>query len=159
MSEDQEQEIKELKQEIEIPVEEDGDQFKEGEPSPDVVAEFKHLGRQFAETIEAAWNSDERRRIEQDVREGVRSFAGEVDKVLADAKSSPASDRIREEGGKIKEQVDSTDLGRRARSGIVQGLAWMSEELGKLAEQFTAEEKSPDDTSGEAPSGGDESDE
>jgi hypothetical protein len=44
---------------------------------------------------------------------------------------------VREEAGQVVNKVESTDVGRRVRGGLVQGLQWLSEELGKLAEQFT----------------------
>ena len=46
------------------------------------------------------------------------------------------------------QKVETSDLGRKARDGVVQGLSWMSEELGRLAEQFNRgdqAEKSPQD--------------
>jgi hypothetical protein len=38
---------------------------------------------------------------------------------------------------------------RKARTGIVQGLQWLSEELGKLADQFTPAQGETDEDSSE----------
>jgi hypothetical protein len=148
MSEEQTPDIEEIKARIEIPVEEDVDELKADEKAsadPDLVSEFQNLGRSFAEAFESAWNSEERKRVEQEVREGVQSFADEVDKVIRDAKASPTGERMANEAADIASKVETSDFGRRALEGISQGLAWMSVELGKMAEQFTPPEKSPDE--------------
>ena len=147
MSDEQVPDIEELKAQIEIPVEEDIDELKADEKAqdPDVVGELKNLGHQFAETIQTAWNSEERVRVEQEVREGVKSFVDEIDKVIQEVKANPTTAKVKDEAMGAKDQIESTDVGRKAREGIVQGLTWFSQELGNLAEQFSAPEKSPED--------------
>ena len=153
MSEEQMPDIEEIKERIEIPVEEEdiaGLKAEEKSNGPDVVEEFKRLGRQFAETIEAAWNSEERIRVETEVREGVHSFVDEVDKVFREAKGSATADKMKGEAAEAKARVENSDIGEKARDGFVQGLTWLSEEFGKLAEQFTPApiEKAPEDIAG-----------
>ncbi len=148
MSEEQVPSVEEIKErlKIEIPIEEEVS--KSEAQSVDVAAELKDLGRQVAETFRTAWNSEERHRLEQEVREGVRSFADEVDKVIREARDSQAGTRIREEAEQVATKVDESDTGQKVRSNMVQGLHWLSEELGKLADKFTPpeaeEEKSPE---------------
>ena len=140
MSDEQVPDVKEIKErlKVEIPVEEEVS--KADIKSIDVAAELKDLGRQFADTLQTAWNSQERQRIEAEIREGVKSFADEVDKAIREAKESPTAARVREEAGQVVNKVETTDVGRRVRSGLVQGLQWLSEELGRLADQFTPSE-------------------
>jgi hypothetical protein len=151
MSEDKDPEIEE---QIEIPVEEDIDQLKADEKAsdgPDLVAEFQTLGRTFAESFEAAWNSEERKRVEAEVRTGVQTFADEVDKVIREAKKSRAGELMTKEAEEMAKQVESSEIGRRALEGIAQGLSWMSLEMGKLAEQFKPEEKAAEEPEEKAP--------
>ena len=134
--------VEEIKSRLKIEVEEEP---VKGAADADIAGELKNLGRQFAETLQSAWNSEERQRIEREVREGVKSFVGEVDRVFQDANSSAAAERIRNEATNVKNKVDSSDIGKKAQSGLVQGLKWMSEELNKLADKFTTPEKSDSD--------------
>ena len=142
MSDEQTPSVEEIKDrlKVEIPVEEEVTKA-EVEDSANVSAELKDLGRQFAETIKTAWNSEERQKLEREIREGITSFVGEVDKVIREAKDSPTADRVRTEASQVKTKVESSDIGRKARTGIVQGLHWLSEELGKLANNFTPSEE------------------
>jgi hypothetical protein len=152
MSDEQNINVDEIKQEermkIEIPVEEEGTTATKSES--EIVEEFKNLGRQFADTLESMWNSEERRRMETEIRAGVRTFADEVDRVIRDARQSQAATRMKEEASGVKERVESGDVPRRAQEGVVQGLRWLSHELERLAEQFTpakaaAVEKAPEE--------------
>lgn len=151
---DESPKVDELKAEerlkIEIPVEEEEPIGGKGTSEADIVDEFKRLGRQFAGTLETIFTSDEIKRVETEVRAGMRSFADEVDKAFHQAKDSPAATRMKEEAVGVKERVESGDVARQAQEGMVTGLRWLSNELDKLAKQFERdsatiepEEKSP----------------
>ena len=151
MSDEQTPDVKVIKEQerlkIDIPVEEEV--TKADTKDVDVVSEMKDLGRQFADTLRTAWNSQERQRIENEIREGMKSFANEVDKVITEVKDSQAAARVREEAGQVANKVESSDVGRKARTGLAQGLQWLSEELGKLANQFTPAETDTTDSNEE----------
>ncbi len=145
MSDEQVPSVEEIKErlKVEIPVEEEA--VKAETTSRDITGELKDLGRQFADTVQSAWNSEERQRVEGEIREGVKSFVGEVDKAIREAKESQAAAKVKEEAAEIKTKFESGELGRKTREGLVQGLQWLSEELGKLAGQFAPVEKTPED--------------
>ncbi|MCL4868071.1 MAG: hypothetical protein KJ063_03805 [Anaerolineae bacterium] len=128
---------------IEIPVEdENGHEGKQSEA--DLVEEMKKLGRQFAEAIRAAWNSQERQKIETDVREGLDVFVSELEKGFKELRDSQAAQKAKQEVSQVKEKVDAADLGRRTKSAVAEGLRWLGEEFSNLATQFTPVEKQPD---------------
>ena len=120
---------------IDIPFEEDAADAKAG--ATDVVEEFKRLGRQFADTLEGIFNSEEARRVETEVRAGMKSFAGEVEKVFNQAKENPTASRMKEEATGMKDRMETGEIGRKTQEGMVGGLRWLSTELEKLANQFT----------------------
>lgn len=125
---------------VEVPVEEE-EVTKADVQSPDVAEELREFGKQFADTIRTAWNSTERQRLETELRDGMRSFADEVDKAIQEIKTSPAADRVKTEAGQVREKVEASDVGHKARVGVAQGLQVLSEQLAKLAERFTPVEK------------------
>lgn len=142
MTEEREPTVEELKAE-EIPVEEEEAGPEKKAEQQDVAAALGELGRQFGETIQAAWNSQERQEFEREVREGMRHFGDEVNKALREARESPTAKRVKEEADEVRTRVESGDVTRRARSGLVDGLQWLSQELARLAEQFSPPEKEP----------------
>ena len=154
MSDDNTPSVEEIKARLgnpeyeEIPVDEepmDQERLKDDE-QPDIVVELSKLGRQFADTLQTAWNSQERKKFEGEVREGMKSFADEMDKAFTEIKKSPVTQKAREEASTIKTKISSGDVSQKTKSGLSEGLNWLSEELGKLANQFTPVEKSPEET-------------
>ncbi|PIE81691.1 MAG: hypothetical protein CSA11_03305 [Chloroflexi bacterium] len=125
--------------------EEDLDQDGGTQPDYDVTAEFQKLGHQLGETLQLAWESEERKRIEKEVREGVKSFVAEVDKVLRDVKTGETPSKLRDDAATAKTRVEESEIGQKAREGIVEGLRWLSEGLNELAVKFTPPEKPADE--------------
>lgn len=120
------------------------EELKESGGKVDFAAEFQKIGRQLAETLQAAWDSEERKRVEKEVREGVQTLVTEVDNVIRDVKTSEKTAKLKEEAEELKTRVESSDVTGRARTGVVQGLRWLSETLADLANQFTPAEKEPE---------------
>ncbi|MCP4420402.1 MAG: hypothetical protein GY805_27670 [Chloroflexi bacterium] len=147
MSEETTPSVEEIKArlKVEVPVEEE-EVTKADVQGVDVSAELREFGRQFADTIRTAWNSAERQRLETEMREGMRSFADEVDKAIQEIKGSPAADRVKNEAVNVRDRVHASDVGHKTRAGVAQGLQRLSEELGKLAQRFTPVEKSVSET-------------
>lgn len=125
---------------VEVPVEEE-EVTKAEAQNPDVAEELREFGKQFADTIRSAWNSAERQRLETELRDGMRSFADEVDKAIQEIRKSPAAERVKTEAVNVREKVEASDVGHKARSGVASGLQVLSEQLAKLAERFTPAEK------------------
>lgn len=147
MTEENYPDVDELKIKLgdDIPIEEEPVASKPSKEKPELVNELSELGRQFGETMSAAWNSEERKRFEREVKEGVQSFAHEIDKAFQEVRESPAAQKAKDEASDFSSKVKSADIGQKTQSSFAQGLHWMSVELGKLAEQFTPSEKQPDE--------------
>ena len=102
MTDEQVPSVEEIKErlKVEIPVEEE--ETVKAESQRDFGEEIKNLGKQFADTVQSAWNSEERHRVETEIRSGVKSFAAEVDKAIHEAKESQAAAKVKEEASEIK---------------------------------------------------------
>lgn len=100
----------------------------------DVTEEFKRLGRQFGETLESLFSGPDAKRMESEVREGVKQFAGEVEKFMREAAQSPAATRLKSDADDFRKRVDSGDVAKTAQSAFVQGLRWLSNELERVAD-------------------------
>lgn len=103
--------------------------------SPDIAEELRSIGRQFAEAVQSAWNSEERQKLESEVREGFKSFGEELNKVFGEIKTSPAADKVRQEASKI----EAGDVAHKAKGAVASGLQWLSQELSKLSEKIDQE--------------------
>ena len=115
----------------------------ESRPEPSVEEELRNLGRQFADVLQAAWASEERRKVENEVREGMKRFSEEMMRVFERTRETPAGERVRTKLGEARERAADSEAARRTREAVAQGLHRLSQELARLAERFT-----PTDDSG-----------
>lgn len=110
-------------------------------PEPDLEEELRSLGKRFADAVQAAWASEERRRVESELREGLRRFSEEVGRVYDRTRESPAGERVRSKLDEARNRAAESDAARRSRETLVQGLRRLSEELARLADRFTPAEE------------------
>ncbi len=127
---------------VEIPVEDEEATKADVQEEVDVTAELRNLGRQFVNTLNSAWNSEERQRFETEVREGMHSFASEIDKAIEEVRSAEATEKVKTEASQVAEKVQASEVGQKALSGLASGLQWLSVELDSLATKFGTPEKS-----------------
>ncbi len=126
----------------EIPFE-DETTYKAQTGEADIVSDLRSLGQQFAETVRAAWYSAERKEFELEMREGVQTFAKEIDKAFKDIKASEQAEKVRTEAKEFKSKAEAGEVVEKTRSSLSKGLRWFSEELSKLADSFTPAAKEP----------------
>ncbi len=105
-----------------------------GLDEPEVAREIRDLGRRLGVVLERAWTSEERRRVEDGVRSGLRSFVEEVDEALERARQTEAGTRV---------QRRAREVAVRARGGLIDSLQWLSGELKDLAERFDDGQRDP----------------
>ena len=145
MTDEQPPDVEDIKIRLgnEIPVEEDPASFKAEQERVDVVDELRNLGRQFGETLRTAWDSEERKQFEREVREGVETFTSELDKAFHTASESDAAQKAKVEAEELKTKIDSSEMTESAKRSLGKSLQWFSQELSQLANQFTPSEKAP----------------
>ena len=116
------------------------------EPQPELnfEEELRKLGRRFADVLQAAWVSEERRKVETEVREGMKRFSEEFERVFERTRESPTGERIRTKFGEARGRAAESEAARRTRETVAQGLHRLSDELARLADRFTPTEAGPE---------------
>ena len=113
----------------------------DSQAEPDLEEELRSLGKRFADVVQAAWASEERQRVESELRDGLRRFSEEVGRVYERTRESPAGERVRSKLDEARSRATESDAARRSRETLVQGLRRLSEELARLADRFTPAEE------------------
>ena len=150
MSEDKIPNVEEIKERLKIEEEDLADEPQKTERVEvvDITGELQNLGKQVAETLKSAWQSEERQKVENQVKEGVQSFANEIDKAMNEFREGQVGQKFKSEVSEVKSKVETSEVGGKTTAGIAQGLRWLSVELAKLADQFTSTEKDPNTETG-----------
>ncbi len=112
-------------------------------PQEDLAAEFAALGKKLGEAISAAWQSEERHKLQADLKDGLERFSAEVDKAVKDLRQSEVGQKVQTGVQDVAEDVKSGKVGEEVRKGMVTALRSLSEALDRMANTFTPHEEGP----------------
>lgn len=105
-----------------------------------IAAEFAALGKRFGEALSAAWQSEERHRLQEDIKDGLDRFTAEVDKAVKELRKSDVAQKVEEGTQKATEDVKTGKVGSEVRHATVTALRGLSEALDRMASSFTPAE-------------------
>ena len=103
-----------------------------------IADELGRLGQQMANAAKAAWESEDRRRLQSELTQGIEKFSQELSTTLDKATESDHAKELRVKAEKVVEEVRSADVIDEIRKGILTGLEVLNRELGKLVEKLDA---------------------
>jgi hypothetical protein len=101
-----------------------------------ISSELSRLGKQVADAINAAWASEDRKKLQADVTTGLESFGDQVSDAMRKASESEAARQVRDQTEKVVAQVREGDVTGEVRKGLIAGLEVLNRELGKLVERL-----------------------
>jgi len=109
----------------------------------DIAAEFAALGRKLRDTVNTAWTSEERHKIQKEIEAGLVRLRDELNSAAKNVRESEAAAKVEAEVKKVREDVGSGKVSDDVRKGIVTGLRSLGEALDKLADNFTPLDEPP----------------
>jgi hypothetical protein len=101
-----------------------------------ISSELSRLGQQVADAINAAWASEDRKKLQSDVTVGLRSFGDQVSEAMRKASESEAAKQVRDQTEKVVVQLRESDVTDEVRKGLIAGLDVLNRELGRLVEKL-----------------------
>lgn len=101
--------------------------------------EFRNLGENLKAIVNAAWESEERRKIQHEVEEGINELSQAVNELLNKFQTSDVGEKVSEGADKIGEQIRSGEAEAKLRDGLVTALQTFNAELQKAAGKFSSD--------------------
>ena len=99
--------------------------------------EFRNLGDNLKQVFQTAWESDERKKLQSDVRDGLNDVSAALIEALNSFQTSEAGKKIVEGVEDVGEAFRSGEVEAKTREGILTALKKLNEELEKAADKFT----------------------
>lgn len=110
----------------------------EAQPSSGIARELQELGRQLANTARAAWQSEQRQEIQQELTDGIRLLRDQLNETTASLRTNPRAhtmtQAMKEQVSRAAETTRATELAEDVRAGMTAGLR----ELNDLLQRLTA---------------------
>jgi hypothetical protein len=111
------------------------------EPRPsfeELGDELRSLGANLRQVLQAAWESDERRRAQEDIERGLDDLARTLRTAGQEFAASPTGQRLRDDVRDLHERLRSSEVDARVREELLAALRRVNEELGKAAAPRTS---------------------
>jgi uncharacterized coiled-coil DUF342 family protein len=121
---------------------------EEKEPKSEVLNELESLGQQLATAVRSLWDSEDSRKLRQEIGEGFSELGRQLDQAVKSAQESEAAKEFREQVKETMDKAREADIAQKVEQGLVDGLRALNEELSKLvspSEGKPAEAAEPED--------------
>lgn len=113
----------------------------------ELTAQFRELGQRLVSTARAAWESEQRQELQQEITDGLRAVRDQlndaVDNVRTTARAQGTTETVKEQVKKVAETARSNDLLDEMRNGLANGLRELNEQLRRLSERLERRDETP----------------
>lgn len=113
----------------------------------ELVEELGNLARQVRDLVQAAWRSEQRQQIQEEVKRGINSIAANLEDGFQRASQSEQTQqsvhKARDVAESMGERVRSSQTGQELADGLLRGLRSISRQLNNLADELEPVQKEP----------------
>ncbi len=113
----------------------------------ELMDELADLANRLTTLGKSWWNSDERKRIEHDLRSGVETLGNSLESSFQQVASSQEAKEIQSKAGEVGEKVTSSKVVADLATALKSGLQTLGEQLDKVAKDIetkSAAQAAPD---------------
>ena len=115
----------------------------EAQPGQELLDEVTELADKFASVVKAAWNSEQRKQIETDVKTGLASMATSLEDGFKQVAASPEAKDLQSKAAEVGEKVSGTKFVADLADTLKTGLRALGDQLDKLSQELQEKNKTP----------------
>jgi hypothetical protein len=112
----------------------------------DLLAEIARLSNSFIEVVKVAWNSEQRKQLESDLKSGLNSLVNNLETGFKEVSKSEQTkemiNKAEDVVGSVAEKVRQNKVAQEIGAGLVQGLRALSEQIDQLASELQSKNAS-----------------
>jgi oligoendopeptidase F len=104
----------------------------ENKSSNDTIRDqLNELGKNLRDALQAAWSSDERRKLQQEIEEGMASLGATLSQAAKDFSSTTTGKTIAEDVKDLQQRWKTGEVSSKVHSDVTDALRRVNEELQK----------------------------
>ena len=100
-------------------------------PEGDIGEQLNELGKNLRDALRTAWESDERRKLQQDIEVGLANLRDSLNQAATDFSSSQTGQTLKEDVKDLNERWKTGEVGSKVRTEITDALRTVNQELQK----------------------------
>ena len=104
--------------------------------------EFQALGKNLVEAMRAAWESPERKRLQQEIESGLVELESAIKREAENFSNSPTGQQVKNDVNKIGEKINTSETPELIRQELIKALQAANFELQNIINRWAPEEDS-----------------
>jgi signal recognition particle GTPase len=100
-------------------------------PNDNIGEQLNELGKNLREALQSAWESEERRKLQQEIEEGLANLGASLSEAAKDFSNSPTGQSLKEDVKDLNERWRTGEVKSKVRSEITETLRKVNDELQK----------------------------
>lgn len=100
-------------------------------PNDNIGEQLNELGKNLREALQSAWESEERRKLQQEIEEGLANLGASLSQAAKDFSNSPTGQSLKEDVKDLHERWRTGEVRSKVNSEIVDTLRKVNSELQK----------------------------
>ncbi len=118
-------------------------------PENNLDDEFQALGKNLVAALRAAWDTPERKRVQEELANGLNGLGSTLKREADNFSSSPAGQQIKSSVEQVGEHLRNVETQEKMRQELLNALKTANSELQKVVDRWSARSA---DSTGEAAS-------
>lgn len=111
----------------------------------DLRDEFKKLGENMHIALKEAWESEERRRVSDEIQKAFQEIGEALSEGVERLAARPEAQKLREEVDELAERVRSGEVADRMRSDLIGVLKRLNAQIETLAQKLEQDDEGDDE--------------
>jgi len=103
--------------------------------SNEILDELREMGKNLREALQSAWDSEERKKLQKEIEEGLSEVSSSLNQAASDFKNSPAGQTLKSDVADFQERVRTGEVESKVRSEILDALRIVNSELKKVGKK------------------------
>ncbi len=109
----------------------------QNQPGPDpaqsdIAEELRILGRNLKDALQSVWESDERKKLEEEIRAGLADLGVTLNEVTTDFRQSQTGQQLKDDFEDFRRRVHSGEVSTKIHDEVINALRLANIELSKL---------------------------
>jgi len=113
------------------------------QPPEDIAAEFANLGRNLMNILQSAWDSPDRKKLQQEVEAGLAEVGRTLNQTVNEFKEGETGQQFKKEFEDLHTRLRSGEVGTKVRDDLLSALRTINAELEKTANRTSKDEGPP----------------
>lgn len=106
-------------------------------PEETLAEEFRQMGKNLADVLRGAWESPERKKLQQEIADGLSDLSDLMRSEAEHIRESPTGKRVKADVEELHDRIRSREIETRLRQDVLAALRSINTQLRRVSEHWS----------------------